>query len=787
MENRFLLWEKELYRTIYTMLLVCVTLFGAGKYLGVASPGRVHVIIAVVFIALLILMEHFGLKGKLFGLLGFLGVGVAAITVVGPEETAGFLASYGKWLLGMPGWQQDGIPVYEMLQVVFLTLLCYLLQLVLEKDFRCKVAFSCLIILGLILLFFMKQEFSKAGMAAVFCYLLFTLVEWTQRNWNKIKTQGLRSYMIWMAPFALCYLLVLSHMPAPEKPYEWKTVRHLYHKVSESLNQLSFKIFSSGNSDYGTVFSGFSDNGVLWDSYQGRYKEVMQVTGNNSKQRYIYLTGKVFDTFDGKKWTLSQTDFSGERYADAVRTISAVKEYDAEYYTDYVYRADINIKYKYLNSYYLFAPQKAWFIEQQYKELPLVEKEGSLQFKKKAGFDTAYHVVYYQLNNGSEVFERFIEEAEAPEEETLQKVIQDFYRETGVKLTLEQMKHQEELVQKYCTDKPVLSDELQKYLEQINGDAGSDMDKLKALEKELSSFTYSNNPGRIPNTVQDASAFLEYFLLEGKEGFCNHFATAFVLLARAQGIPARYVQGYLVPVDKGGPTVVTSGNAHAWPEVYVENVGWISFEPTPGYGAFRYAPWVAKQELDAQKEEHADVVGSMPSVQDWQREEETKEEVSLEDLERLEAERVQKRREQLKSILKIFLISMGILLVTGILLLLTDFFVRRYHYRKMTVEQKYNVLLKKNLKLLSKLGFTRNTGETVEEFTKRLREEFSEKSVFLFLEQYEEFLYGRFFITKESVRILLEEQCTLLNFLKQRKKFLYKLQYYTIFLYRDVL
>ena len=54
-----------------------------------------------------------------------------------------------------------------------------------------------------------------------------------------------------------------------------------------------------------------------------------------------------------------------------------------------------------------------------------------------------------------------------------------------------------------------------------------------ADEKELASFTYNRTPGPLPEYVVDESSFLDYFLLESKEGFCTHFATAFVLLARA--------------------------------------------------------------------------------------------------------------------------------------------------------------------------------------------------------------------------------------------------------------
>ena len=68
-----------------------------------------------------------------------------------------------------------------------------------------------------------------------------------------------------------------------------------------------------------------------------------------------------------------------------------------------------------------------------------------------------------------------------------------------------------------------------------------------------------------------------------KRGYCTQFATAMIMLARADGIPARMALGFL----PGTPTAndiytVTQSNAHAWPELYLSGMGWTRFEPTPG-------------------------------------------------------------------------------------------------------------------------------------------------------------------------------------------------------------
>ncbi len=58
-----------------------------------------------------------------------------------------------------------------------------------------------------------------------------------------------------------------------------------------------------------------------------------------------------------------------------------------------------------------------------------------------------------------------------------------------------------------------------------------------------------------------------------------------VVMARLSGIPARYVEGYYLPTEKEKLDLyrITADRAHAWPELYIEGKGWVTFEPTPAY------------------------------------------------------------------------------------------------------------------------------------------------------------------------------------------------------------
>jgi len=78
---------------------------------------------------------------------------------------------------------------------------------------------------------------------------------------------------------------------------------------------------------------------------------------------------------------------------------------------------------------------------------------------------------------------------------------------------------------------------------------------------------------------------VEHFLFETREGSCETFASAMVVLVRAAGVPARLVTGYTSGTYNllTGYYEVRNSDAHAWVEAFIPRVGWIDFEPTPGF------------------------------------------------------------------------------------------------------------------------------------------------------------------------------------------------------------
>ncbi len=89
-------------------------------------------------------------------------------------------------------------------------------------------------------------------------------------------------------------------------------------------------------------------------------------------------------------------------------------------------------------------------------------------------------------------------------------------------------------------------------------------------------FYYTRQPPLLYNNPIDE------FLFDTKRGYCEHYASSFTVLMRIAGIPARVVTGYqggeINPIDNY--MTLRQSDAHAWSEVYIENIGWVRVDPT---------------------------------------------------------------------------------------------------------------------------------------------------------------------------------------------------------------
>lgn len=104
-------------------------------------------------------------------------------------------------------------------------------------------------------------------------------------------------------------------------------------------------------------------------------------------------------------------------------------------------------------------------------------------------------------------------------------------------------------------------------------------DQAVVMQDYLRTLRYNENIAT-PPVGRD---LVDWFLFEQREGYCDYFASAMVVMLRSQGIPARWVRGYAGGEfdAERGVYVVRESVAHSWPEVYFPGFGWERFEPTP--------------------------------------------------------------------------------------------------------------------------------------------------------------------------------------------------------------
>ncbi|MFF0449535.1 DUF3488 and DUF4129 domain-containing transglutaminase family protein [Streptomyces sp. NPDC004609] len=140
-----------------------------------------------------------------------------------------------------------------------------------------------------------------------------------------------------------------------------------------------------------------------------------------------------------------------------------------------------------------------------------------------------------------------------------------------------------DIVREYTEVPDSLPDTVKETAQRVTAGAKNDYEAAVRLQDWFAvngGFTYDVNV----ESGTGAAAISRF--LQRKEGFCVHFSFSMAAMARTLGIPARVAVGF-TPGTPGADGTVSVGirDAHAWPELYFEGVGWTRFEPTPSRGS----------------------------------------------------------------------------------------------------------------------------------------------------------------------------------------------------------
>ena len=135
-------------------------------------------------------------------------------------------------------------------------------------------------------------------------------------------------------------------------------------------------------------------------------------------------------------------------------------------------------------------------------------------------------------------------------------------------------------VQKRFTALPELDPSVTDLVASLVGDAGAPYERVRRIHAYLTDrangfiYSLSTEPGTSGDDLVD--------FLRLKRGYCEQYAGTMAVMVRAAGVPARVALGYTPgSQDRDGTRLVTSNDAHAWVEVYFDELGWVPFDPTP--------------------------------------------------------------------------------------------------------------------------------------------------------------------------------------------------------------
>ena len=623
-------------------------------------------------------------------------------------------------------------------------------------------AFFALLVISMI----RKEPVRVFTVALTMTLLLFTAAELIRlyRNglWKTGADETTRKYLVYLSPFLVLLFPVLMLYKAPEKAYDWDFAKRIYADVATAVDKIQINLFQGSSGSYESATVGFSDDALLSGNVKSTTREVMVVSSNVNQKLQLYLAGKAFNDFDGKYWEADSESEFNESTIDLVESFGSVLRYDPEHISDYLKPRTLHIGYRYFNSAHMFHPLKSETVPELIQEFEVEFVSGNVVADHKIGYDDDYSVSFYRMNRKSTLYNEMLENTSPLSREEWEESV----RALGITITdglsYEEYLGYRDMVFSDYTEAPVLTERTAEFMRKLMDGADTELAKMNRLEAFLQSFDYDSDPGSVPDRIGSPGEYLDYFLFENPRGYCNYFATAMVLLARSEGYPARYVQGYQTTVKKNTVTTIRSDRAHSWAEIYFEGFGWITYEATPGFHID--SSWTVSSEKEGQGEG----AGGAPSPDQVVIPDEVI--VLPEDLiqEMTENETLPEEETNPGAGLLLVLIVIGVGIAAAVLLLGLVILIRKIHYERLPDEKKLRVMFRRNTTLLSANGLALGPGETLSEFYGRVSDFISSEKmkarlkgsaaettvsdVLLFLPDYENAVFADTKVTPRMVR-----------------------------------
>lgn len=728
------------YDLFYALPLYWAFLILKAEDLGLPKTRFLTVFVAIV--VLLLVAGVFDGRGRLRFLCFLLPVIMFAAVVIvkKPSERAEFMAQ-NLWLL----W------------VLLAAAVVFVAGRLLSASLIIKIAGIAAILTYLVVSMLQKNEPGKAVVSLLFVQILLLMVDIIQRSWKKTGCENNKEHFVYVAPFILLIGLLIFKLPAKSEPYDWSFARNIFHAAKEGVLSAS-RCFSFGGDDYAT---GFTEDVAMASKVSGKAEKLFDISLNNAYGEVQYITGKSFDSFDGKKWSSTGSKEGAFGTLDAIELLCAVNKCDRTHVSDYIRPAQATVKYAMFNTKYMFLPTKTFVQKGEYSKLEPTEHQDSVLSTKRLGYGLFYTVPFYVVNRDS--LPTLIDNATPISKEEWDDKIRHIEATKRSIYSYDAYLSYKETLKRDYTDTYALSAELEALLKEVYGAETNPFMRLERLESWLGSFRYTNDLPDYPESFSSEEDFLEYFLLQRREGYCVHFATAFVLLARHEGFASRLFEGFYVKTEGSKEFTINSDMAHAWPEVYFDNVGWIPFEPTPTYkysyswatgGLNRKEPTVSPEEFFAPQpvEEVLPIVNTCENLQE---------------------------KTGLHNNIVLYLVPLLVCLFSVILFFFVYAVVTKRRLDELDYDKKARLYSRICLYILQLCGLRFLEGETISEYISRVSESVP-NGCLSFAAEYEKLLYSNKKGTIEVFKTIRTCEEMLLEGLKVKRKISYPIVIFAV-------
>lgn len=370
--------------------------------------------------------------------------------------------------------------------------------------------------------------------------------EWDQAG-NNVESNVMSNWMICSAFMITVSVILVLLLPLNISPVRWNWMNNkmvsLFPVITEWRNDTLESYGFGFNSRYSISAAGYNRKNP---GGPVQPDQAVMLTVETNSTGNIYLRGTVKDMYNGSFWSKSSKKYSEYRSG---LPLPVPKDMDPAA----AYQETFKITPAKLLTSTIFAPYSLYEVECKTGKI-YIDEDSEAYFSRKVTASESYTI----------------------------KSIMPYMNEAALKNAKEERGPSE---RSYISLPDNISQRVRDLAAELTADYGSNYEKAKAIEKYLRShYRYTLKPQRIPKNRE----FVDYFLFEGKEGYCTYFATSMAVLLRASGIPCRYVEGFLSQYQDEPIRSIKGIDAHAWVEAYFTGYGWIAFEATPQYPVVVY-------------------------------------------------------------------------------------------------------------------------------------------------------------------------------------------------------